>query len=55
MCPFEQFETFWSLNNRESFWDKEQKIVQTPENAFGSDFKIAFFSAGESFEQNYCS
>ena len=55
MCPFKQVESFCSLNNRESFWDKQQKFVRTPENAFGSDFKTAFFSAGESFEQNYCS
>ena len=51
MCPFKRFETFWILNNRESFCANEQKNVRTPEIVFGSDFETAFFSAGESFEK----
>ena len=54
MCPFKQLASFWYLNNRESLWDNEQKIVRTPENAFSSDFKTAFFSTGEGFEKSYC-
>ena len=54
MYPFKQFETFQFSNNREFLWDNEQKNVRTPEIVFGSDFETAFFSAGESFEKNYC-
>ena len=51
LCPFQQIETFWILNNRDSFWDNGQKNVRTPENIFGLDFKTAFLSAGERFEK----